>query len=377
MKKQKKEIKKILIVCTTDSMIWNFLVPHIKMLEKNGYYVECACSITGDFYKKIVDEYKIKMNEIPFQRSPYKLSNLRAYKALCMLIKEKNFDTIFCHEPVGGAIGRIAGHKCKCNVIYMAHGFHFFKGAPKSRFLYYVVEKYLAHYTDILITINQEDYEAALNFKGPKCYKIHGIGVSTTKFTTDNAYNCYLDKEFNIPSDAIKILSVGELIPRKNHEVIIRALENLKEYNVFYFIAGDGELKQYLQKLIDNLGLNSKVFLLGYRTDISALCNSVDIFALPSVHEGLSVALMEAMGCGKPVIASKIRGNIDLIDEEKGGYLVSTYDVKGYTCAIETLASSRRKCSKYGEYNKIRVKDFDIECVKKELLEIFDENRRS
>ena len=104
-------MKRVLIVCTTDSMIWNFLIPHIKEMEKNGYYVECASSITGDFYHNLVVQHNIKMNEIPFERSPYNMKNIKAYKMLCQLIKRKEFDTIFCHEPVGGAMGRLAGHK--------------------------------------------------------------------------------------------------------------------------------------------------------------------------------------------------------------------------------------------------------------------------
>ena len=132
--------KRILIVCTTDSMIWNFLIPHINELQKCGYYVECASSKTGEFFNNLISYHNIIMNEIPFERSPYSVNNFRAYKLLCKIIKDKEFDTVFCHEPVGGAIGRLAGHKCGCRVVYMAHGFHFYKGradfspVPKGRF---------------------------------------------------------------------------------------------------------------------------------------------------------------------------------------------------------------------------------------------------
>lgn len=367
-------MKRVLIVCTTDSMIWNFLIPHIKEMEKNGYYVECASSITGDFYHNLVAQHNIKMNEIPFERSPYNMKNIKAYKMLCQLIKRKKFDTIFCHEPVGGAMGRLAGHKCKCKVIYMAHGFHFFKGAPKSRVIYYWVEKLLSYYTDVLITINQEDYNAALKFKEKKCYKINGIGVDTSKFCSDDTFRNYLNLEFNLPDNAVKILSVGELIPRKNHEVIIRAMAKNKNTRVYYFIAGEGELKEYLKRIIKESGLEKNVFLLGYRTDIRQLCNSSDIFAMPSIHEGLSVALMEAMGCGKPIVCSKIRGNVDLIEQGKGGYLCLTTDIDMYAKAIEKLVSSPCKCKKYGDYNQNYVKKFDVSSVREELIRIIQEN---
>ncbi len=367
-------MKRVLIVCTTDSMIWNFLIPHVKEMEKRGYYVECASSITGEFYQNLVEQYNIKMNEVPFERSPYNIKNIKAYKMLCQLIKKKKIDTIFCHEPVGGAIGRLAGYKCKCKIIYMAHGFHFFKGAPKSRIIYYEVEKFLSYYTDVLITINQEDYVAALKFKEKKCYKINGIGVDTTKFCKDDSFQNYLNNEFNLSNNVIKLLSVGELIPRKNHEVIIRALAKLKNPRVFYFIAGDGELKKDLENLIESLNLEKNVFLLGYRTDIRQLCNSSDIFVMPSIHEGLSVALMEAMGCGKAIIASKIRGNVDLIDQDKGGYLCDTYNIDMYVTAIRKLVLSADKRKQFGEYNQNFVKQFDVIKVKKQLMKILEEN---
>ena len=367
-------MKRILVVCTTDSMIWNFLVPHIKELEKNGYYVECACSVTGDFYNNLVEKFGIKMNEIPFERSPYNFKNILAYKKLCKLIKEKDFDTVFCHEPVGGAMGRIAGHRYNCKVIYMAHGFHFFKGAPKSRIIYYWIEKLLSNYTDVLITINQEDYEAALKFKAKKCYKLNGIGVDTSKFKAGKSLKNYLNNEFDLPEDSIKILSVGELIPRKNHEVIIRAIAKMNNPKVYYFIAGDGELKVYLQQLIKKLNLDRNVFLLGYRTDISKLCNSSDICAMPSVHEGLSVALMEAMGCGMPIVASRIRGNVDLIDDKKGGYLCETYNIDSYVKAIEKMIVISDRLNELGVYNQKIVKNFDIISVKKQLIQLLEFN---
>lgn len=367
-------MKRILVVCTTDSMIWNFLIPHIKEMEKRGYYVECASSITGDFYDKLVEEYAIKMNEIPFERSPYNLKNIKAYRKLYKLVTRKKFDTIFCHEPVGGAMGRLVGHKCKCKVIYMAHGFHFFMGAPKSRVIYYWVEKVLSYYTDVLITINQEDYDAALKFKEKKCYKINGIGVDTSKFCKDDNLKNYLNNEFALPEDSIKILSVGELIPRKNHEVIIKALGKIKNPKVYYFIVGDGELKVELKKLIKILNLEKNVFLLGYRTDIRQLCNSSDIFAMPSIHEGLSVALMEAMGCGKAIVGSKIRGNVDLIEQGKGGYLCPTANVDMYARAIKKLSMSSSRRIEFGIYNQKIVKEFDIIPVKEQLMQIIEEN---
>lgn len=362
-------MKRILVVCTTDSMIWNFLVPHIKELEFIGYHVACACSITGPYFNDLISIYGLHMNEIGFERSPFRVSNFKAFIDLCSLIKKENIDTIFCHEPVGGAMGRLAGKKCGCRVIYMAHGFHFYKGAPKINQIYYWVEKTLSKKTDLLITINQEDYEASLKFYAKKNVKIQGIGVDTSKFKVDDSCKEVLDREFSLPNDAIKILSVGELIPRKNHISIIRAMTKCNR-NIYYFIAGEGVARDELKQEIERLHLEDRVFLLGYRTDISQLCNSADIFALPSVQEGLSVALMEAMGCGKPIVASRIRGNVDLIDEGKGGYMCSIYNITGYAKRLNYLAKSKKIRDYMGQYNIAKVKEFDISRIKNQLIDV-------
>lgn len=365
--------KRILVVCTTDSMIWNFLIPHIKELEQSGFYVECASSITGDFYEKLVELHGIKMNEIPFIRSPYHIKNLQAYNALCKLIKDKHFDTIFCHEPVGGALGRIAGRKNNCKVIYAAHGFHFYKGAPLVRRLfYYYIEKFLSLYTDALITINEEDYKAAQNFYAKKVYKINGIGVDIEKFSRiDDCYD--LQQELSLKKEDFILFSVGELIKRKNHLAVIQALKQIDDPHIHYVIAGDGELFDYLSESIRKLGLEKQVHLLGYRTDINRLCNCADVFILPSLQEGLSVALMEAMACEKPIIASKIRGNVDLIDDKVGGVLVEPTDVDGFANAIEYCYDNQEVLEEYAKHNLRKVSEYDINKVKTQLSSIYNE----
>ena len=354
-------------------MIWNFLIPHIKDLESKGYYVECACSITGDFYHNLITQYGVKMNQISFKRSPYSVSNIKAYRDLKKIVQEKNFDTVFCHEPVGGAIGRLAGHKMHCKVLYMAHGFHFYKGAPLiNRCLYYTVEKFLSKYTDVLITLNEEDYQATLKFHSKKVFKVNGIGIDTSKFSKiDNLR--YLQSELNLKPDDFLLVSVGELIKRKNHSVIVDAIKQMDNPHVHLAIAGDGELKEYLERKIEKMGVGNQVHLLGYRTDINKLCNSADVFIMPSLQEGLSVAIMEAMSCGKPIIASKIRGNVDLIDDKKGGILVNPKDVFGFVEAIKYFYKMKDNLKEYEFYNTEKVQKFDIRKVKQQLSSVYEE----
>ena len=362
--------RRILIVCTTDSMIWNFLIPHIKELEQKGFYVECACSITGDFYKNLVEIYGIKMNEIPFVRSPYSIKNVSAFKKLCKLIKEKKFDTILCHEPVGGVMGRVAGRKYKCKVIYTAHGFHFYKGAPiKNWLVYYPVERICSHLTDVLITINKEDFDfAQKKMKAKRVEYVPGVGIDLSKFSQSTIDKAAKRRELGIPEDAVLLLSVGELIPRKNHETAIRAIADIDAY---YLIAGDGVLQHHLQSVIDKLGISNKVRILGYRTDIADLCGVADIFVFPSFQEGLPVAVMEAMAVGVPVIASQIRGNVDLIQDGVNGFLCDPTDQKSFADCIRMVLSDDALANSFSERSKEEIKKYDIDNVLRLSQEIY------
>lgn len=363
--------KKVLVVCTTDSMITNFLIPHIDDLKARGHQVDCACSRTGQFMDKLVNNYHITTHEIDFHRSPFSFANVKALKDLKQLVKKEGYDVIFCHEPVGGAMGRIVGHFCGTKVVYMAHGFHFFKGAPKKNYLFYMVEKFLASWTDVLITINKEDYEASMAFACKNLYLLNGIGVDTNKFS-------YMPNKEYLRSvlggaiyESIVCLSVGELIPRKNHIAVIKAIAKIKDKNIHYVVAGDGEIKEELSGLINALGVEDRVHLLGYRTDINELCNACDIYVLPSLQEGLSVALMEGMATGNAVVASKIRGNVDLIDEY-GGIQVAPTDIDGYANAIVKLAEDPAQRRLFGEYNRQKVKEYDVGFVRRQLADVFD-----
>lgn len=358
---------KILILCTTDSMIWSFLIPHIYELSAQGCIVECAASETGNSFNELTNT-GITIHKISCCRNPYSLRNAIAYKQLKKLVKTRHYDIIFCHEPVGGVLGRIVGKSLGCKVAYMAHGFHFFHGAPYSYKLYYYIEKYLSRYTDLLITINKEDYESSQMFHAHDVAFVNGIGIDISKFQSKESH--YLNEKFCLPKNSLKLLSVGELIPRKNHISVIQAMKKFKGQDVHYFIAGDGKLECYLKKYVRRYHLDHQVHFLGFCQNINELCNSCDIFVFPSVQEGLSLALMEAMACGKPIVASKIRGNIDLIQHTAGGLLVDPFDVDGYYTSIKKIAQDPILLCKMGNINKKNIHKYDINIVKYDISKL-------
>lgn len=364
---------KILYVTTISNTVNAFLIPHIKMLIDEGYQVDVAFNIEQEVKPEIF-EMGCKVYELPLQRSPLIRDNLRAYKMLKNIIISGGYDLVHTHTPVASAIVRVACRNLNSvRVFYTAHGFHFFKGAPLSNWLvYYPVEKWLARYTDTVITINKEDYARAKSkFKAKKIEYIPGIGIDLKKFNSVELDRDLKRDDLGLPKDAFVVLSVGELNKNKNHEVVIRAIAKIDNPDIHYVVCGQGKLESYLRKLSKKLGIESQIHLLGFRKDISEICKTSDVFAFPSFREGLSVALMEAMACELSIICSDIRGNKDLIDDNKGGYLIDPTNVVEFAKKILLLNEDQNKKKNMGLYNAKRIKEFELINVLKKTAKLY------
>ena len=275
-------------------------------------------------FEKVCEQYGIKMIHIDFDRNPLGKSNLLARKQLLELMEKEKYDIVHCNTPSGGMVGRIAAAQMKIpKVIYMAHGFHFWKGAPlKNWLLYYPVERILAHLTDRLITINHEDYACAKRFhykKGGRAEYVPGVGIVTKRFERDEKVRSEMRNTLGIKDNETVLLSVGEINPNKNHKIVIEALAKLGRKDIRYVACGIGARMEENQQLAKSLGIEDQVMFVGYRTDIDKFYQAADIFVVSSFREGLPVAPMEAMSAGLPCVASRIRGNVDLFD---GGQLM-------------------------------------------------------
>lgn len=321
---------KVLIVASVASMIGQFNMPNIKLLLEMGYEVEVACNWKDESswtkekilnLKGELDRLKIHYYQVNFTRQVLALpKHVNAFTELRkILVQNGPYVFIHCHTPIAGAIARAAAMVEKVKAVYTAHGFHFYKGAPiKNWIMYFPVEWICSFWTDVLITINKEDFAfAQKHLHAKRTEYVPGVGIDIKKFSPDVLSDEERTKkrlELGVKQDEKMLLSVGELIPRKNHELAIKALEHLDDPKIKYFICGQGELQEYLQRFIEESGLQDKVKLLGYRTDVSQLCDCADLFVFPSLQEGLPVALMEAIASKTPVICSSIRGNLELVE---------------------------------------------------------------
>ena len=370
---------KILFVATVvKTHIMEFHIPYLKMCKEMGW--ETAVVARNDYLnpEECVIPYCDAYYDAPFERNPFKLANIKACQRLKRIIDEGCYDIIHCHTPVGAALTRLAASDARkrgSKVFYTAHGFHFYTGAPLINWLaYYPLERWLAHKTDVLITINREDYQRAKAFKAGRVEYVPGVGIDVLKFQGHGTSREEKRKELGLPPEDFTLLSVGELIPRKNHAVALDALTELKKRNrldgISYLICGSGSLEGELRRRTETLGLSERVHFLGYRDDIRDICHCSDLFVFMSLQEGLPVALMEAMACGLPAVCSNIRGNNDLIESGKNGELID--------CRPQTLADTILKLrddaalrERYAAEASRTIRRFDLSAVRDEVGSLY------
>ncbi|WP_010200276.1 glycosyltransferase family 4 protein [Bacillus sp. m3-13] len=370
-------MKKVLFVATVvKKHIMVFHLPYLEWLKKNGYETHVCARNDYENKEDCNIPYCDKYIDLPFLRSPFKIKNIMLYKKLKELINQNEYDIIHCHTPMGGVLTRLAAIEARkkgTKIIYTAHGFHFFDGAPLINWLfYYPVERFLAKDTDVLITINKEDYNRAKNsFRARKVEFTPGVGIDTSNFSSVLVDKKAKRKELGLPDDAFVILSVGEINKNKNHETIIRAIKELNHPQIYYIICGQGPLESHLKNLIVNLGVEGKVQLLGFRKDIAEICKSSDAFAFPSLREGLGLAAIEAMASGLPIITSNVHGIVDYSVDSKTGYTCNPKDVKGFARAIEKLIDKPDNRIMMGQYNIEVAKRFNINTVLEEVKRIY------
>ncbi len=326
------------------------------------------------------DEEKLDIHLLhsDIARSPFSLRNIKAYKQIVEIIKENEIVYIHCNTPIGGVLGRFAGKRCKVKkIIYQAHGFHFYDGAPLfNRTVIKWAEQIMAHWTNAIITINEEDYQSALKFKlrkGGKVYKVHGVGINLADFNDIQVDKFAKRTELGLKDSDVVCISAGDLITRKNYSIAIEALAKTGNENLHYLICGVGPEKDNLQKLAAEKGVTDRIHFLGFRTDVKELMKISDIFLFTTFQEGLPRSMMEAMACGLPCVASKIRGNVDLLDTGKGGYLKGVSDLDGFTDSLKRLANDGNLRGQMGAYNLEAIKSYDMLVVAKEIETIYNE----
>lgn len=368
-------MKKALYVATIFLHLKSFHIPFMKMLKQKGFEVWAAAANTDDFSKRALEDIGIKCIEVPFSRNPYNISNLKAYKFLRNFFKKNHFDLLHFHTPVASFIGRIAARNTnQGTIVYTAHGFHFYKGAPiKNWLIYYTAEKIARKWTDILITINSEDFENGKKLgyiPNKSLFLTHGVGIDVDAFKLPNSIREKKRRELSIPKNAVVFICIGELNKNKNQKWLLKVWKQLQDSNIYLLLVGDGPLKTKLDKFAAKNNIKNVKFL-GFRNDIPQLLKASDVLISVSKREGLPRNIMEAMAAGLPVIGTNIRGTRDLLFDNTG-ILTDLESVESLKNAIIKLANSAKLRLYLGKTASKKVANISVESIMKELIKIYE-----
>lgn len=336
----------------------------MSWFREQGWEVHYASAGEEPFPEGACD----KVFQVCLNRSPYSMDNVRAYKMLKKILEKEDYDLIHCHTPMGGVVTRFAAHRARCRakVIYTAHGFHFYKKAPLLNWLlYYPMEKYLARYTDCLVTINQEDFDLAVrkHFRAGRIERIYGVGVNLQRFQpVDDQQKLSLRRQYGFEADSFLLIYAAELNKNKNQAFLIRCAAKLRAQipHIRLLLCGYGSMQEEYERIIKEQNLGECVQLLGYRKDVKELFQLSDLCVASSIREGLGLSVIEAMACGLVTVACENRGHREIIQDGKNGRLVPQGDEAQFADAVFQLYSHPEKRREMAAFQMKTIQKYDL-----------------
>ncbi len=366
---------RILMTANENSFFIKFLIPQLKYYKDLGYEIHVASKEDGNEIP-----YCDKKFNVDFARGLNIKSNLKSYKQMKKIIENNKYDLISCHTPFGGFITRLATKKIKnknTKIIYTAHGFHFYKGAPLINWiLFYNAEKYMAKYTDTIITINKEDYELAhKKFKKTKVQYVEGIGFLSDRFDfeMDKQERKKYRKDLGIKENDFVIIYPAELLNRKRQEWLIKSLKDILLINkdIHVLLPGKDSMNGKLQVLAKKLNIDKNIHFLGFRKDVPKLLKISNLAVSTSIQEGLPVNVMEALYIGLPVVVTECRGNRDLVEDGINGYIVDKNNMLEFKNKVMKFYEDF-KIGKTYEIDNSSIKKYSIDNVLNKIIEIYE-----
>ena len=379
-------MKKVLLFSPTGSIHTRFNTANIKAIDELGYELHLLANFENgpgpegknEAFAKSCNEQGYYVHNIPFSRAG-SFKNIAYVSELKKFLRKEQFDIVHAHTETGGLLLRLASSaKGSSRFIYTAHGMSFWKGCPlKNRLIYKTIEWWICRGMDMNLGMNQEEVDVLRKWNSKTAAYVHGIGLNLERFQKVGRSREEVRAEFGLKEDDKFIVSVGELDDNKNHITVIKALAMLEHKNFQYVVCGVGPNKEMLEKYAQERGLDDKVILAGYRSDIPDILNAANIFVFPSFHEGMPVAALEAMACGLPLVCSRIRGNVDIVKDGENGFLFEPKDFITLALSLEKLIGNQTQSKLFGEKNKNIVQQYSLETVVEELKALYHINNRN
>ena len=365
---------KILFGASVYNHLSTFHKPFMESFQKQGYEVHAIGGNSMGRKEEMV-EMGVICHDVEFDRFPFSKKNLSALRSLNRLFDQHYFDLVHVHTPTAAFLIRYAALKHKQGkILYTAHGFHFYKGAPFVNWLiYYPLERLAARWTDMLITINHEDYTRALKM-GTSVRYVHGVGVEPADMKMTVEARQSLKRSLELSESAVVISYVAEINQNKNHAFLLKNWKQIKEKSphAVLLLIGEGDRKAELEQFIVEEQLVD-IKVLGYRNDVHQLLRITDIVSLLSYREGLPKSIMEAMAASIPCVVADTRGLRDLISNDRSGYVVSHGDDQVLVDSFVALLNDTEQRLKMGVAAYQDVEPYRLENVLQEYISVYDE----
>lgn len=369
-------MKKVLFSANVYRHLTAFHMPYMRMLLDKGFEVYAIANEDYGGHREKLEEIGVKTIDVPINRNPFSFDNAKSLKIIKNTLRTMEFDIVHVHTPIAAFLTRLAKPKnMKGKLIYSAHGFHFFKGAPLLNWLlYFPLERITAPKTDLLITTNNEDTVTAkkLGFTNENLIHIKGVGVEIDNPILSETEKENLRQELGIKQNDKIIICAAEMNDNKNQMFLLRNWNKIKMNvpNAVLLFAGRGPNLGKYEEYKNANGLKG-VYFLGFRNDIPNLLQITDIMTLLSQREGLPKSIMEGMSQGLPCIVSDTRGLVDLVDDNYNGYVIEKGNDESLVYAFTELLTNDALRNEMGHHSKLKVESFTLDAVMKDYKQVY------
>lgn len=360
-------MKRVLMTASTYGHIRSFHLPYLKRFQELGWQTHVACGGTaGDL------PYADVTHDLPFEKSMTSLANFKAVMLLRKLMQTQKYDLVITHTSLAAFFTRLAvkGLSPCPKVINMAHGYLFDDDSSfmKQRILL-GAEQLTAKQTDLLLTMNAYDYELAMRHGlGKRVYNVPGIGVEFSALDNPVDTRPALRTVYGFAPEDFVLLYAAEFSTRKNQAMLIRALPSLPEH-VKLLLPGRGDLLENCKTLAEHLGIAHRVVCPGFVSPMAPLYQLADCAVSSSRSEGLPFNIMEAMYTGLPVVASRVKGHTDLLEDNVSGLLYPYDDAAAFAAHIQYLLDHPTFAASLGKTAHEAVLPYGLENVLPEVMD--------
>lgn len=369
------------MVANVPSMLREFFLPHVAHLTAAGWEVDALVGPRRTAADDGIDDCGFRqVHRVRWTRGPMHPRNLlSAPGEVRRIVSAGGYDLVHVHTPVAGFVTRLALRRMQARpaVVYTAHGFHFHAGGSRiTNALFILLERLAGRWTDVLIVINREDEAAARRHRlvpSDRLVRMAGVGLDLAAYDparVSPAAVAGVRDELRIGDDAPIFLMVAEHNAGKRHRDAIAALALPPDRDSVLVLAGVGPLEAETRALATRLGVGQRVRFLGYRHDIPTLIKAADALLLPSEREGLPRAVLEALAMGTPVVATRIRGVTELLDEERG-FMADVGDVPGLRAAMDRVLERPAEARAVARRGQAFVQAFDVREVLRKQDEVY------